>query len=140
APPRPPTVGMSFTRSRSSTTTRKHAGRTTSPGTQRRRKSRKCSRRRAARNSLRGRMNMSQPQEKNAPASEGPDRRDFLQAGIAVTTLGAALAATGEPDQGKEEVPRRQFGRSKDRVSALGLGGHTLGLAPTLREAIRIVH
>src|SRR5262245_36915735 len=36
-------------------------------------------------------------------------------------------------------IPRRPFGRHDDRVSIIGLGGYHLGLAKTVREAIRIV-
>src|SRR4029079_11940159 len=37
-------------------------------------------------------------------------------------------------------VPLRSFGRHADQVSALGLGGYHLGLADTVKEAVRIVH
>jgi predicted aldo/keto reductase-like oxidoreductase len=37
-------------------------------------------------------------------------------------------------------VPLRSFGRYDDQVSALGLGGFHLGLAETVKEAVRIVH
>lgn len=37
-------------------------------------------------------------------------------------------------------IPRRPLGRSGELVSIMGLGGHHLGLVPTQREAIRIVH
>ena len=39
-----------------------------------------------------------------------------------------------------DPVPQRPFGRHADRVSIIGLGGYHLGLAPTRREAVRIVH
>jgi predicted aldo/keto reductase-like oxidoreductase len=38
------------------------------------------------------------------------------------------------------EIPRRQFGRHPQQVSALGLGGYHLGNVGTEREAIRIIH
>jgi aryl-alcohol dehydrogenase-like predicted oxidoreductase len=38
------------------------------------------------------------------------------------------------------EIPRRQFGRSTEQVSALALGGYHLGLVGNQREAIKIVH
>ena len=38
------------------------------------------------------------------------------------------------------EIPRRPFGRSAEKVSALALGGYHLGLVGNQREAIRIVH
>src|SRR5205085_4605251 len=38
------------------------------------------------------------------------------------------------------EIPRRPLGRTGVQVSALGLGGATLGQAKSLEEAIRITH
>jgi uncharacterized protein len=38
------------------------------------------------------------------------------------------------------DIPRRAFGRHAEQVSALGLGGHHLGLISNEREAIRVVH
>jgi uncharacterized protein len=42
--------------------------------------------------------------------------------------------------QATEVIPLRQFGRATDRISALGLGGHHLGDARNVEDAIRIVH
>ena len=39
-----------------------------------------------------------------------------------------------------DEIPRRPFGRTGVKVSALGLGGHHLGDLKTVDEAIRFVH
>ena len=39
-----------------------------------------------------------------------------------------------------EEIPRRQFGRHAEYVSALGLGGYHIGSVKTEREAMRVVH
>src|SRR5689334_14341668 len=38
------------------------------------------------------------------------------------------------------QIPTRRFGRSSDRVSILGLGGWHLGLPPSDRAAVRLVH
>jgi predicted aldo/keto reductase-like oxidoreductase len=38
------------------------------------------------------------------------------------------------------EIPARPFGRSKDRVSALGLGGFHVGLPDTDTAAVRLIH
>jgi predicted aldo/keto reductase-like oxidoreductase len=38
------------------------------------------------------------------------------------------------------DVPTRLFGRHSEVVSAIGLGGYHLGLVPSVREAVRIVH
>src|SRR5687768_6091317 len=43
-------------------------------------------------------------------------------------------------DQSSGQIPRRPLGRTGVEVSAIGLGGYHLGLIPTEREAIRIVH
>jgi predicted aldo/keto reductase-like oxidoreductase len=74
-----------------------------------------------------------------------PDRRDFLQqAGLLGTA--ASLAATASelvalaPPAKRGQVARKPFGKTKELVSLLGLGGHTLGKASTLEEAIRIAH
>ena len=72
-------------------------------------------------------------------------RRGFLRAvGAGALVSGVAggdhlLAAQGER-AGAGAMPRRPFGRAKVEVSALGLGGHTLGEAKIEAEAVRIVH
>jgi uncharacterized protein len=38
------------------------------------------------------------------------------------------------------EIPRRRFGRHRDLVSALGLGGYHVGAVGTEREAVRLIH
>ena len=38
------------------------------------------------------------------------------------------------------DIPRRPFGRRRDLVSALGLGGYHIGSIGTEREAIRLIH
>ena len=79
----------------------------------------------------------------------GPDRRDFLQsAGLvgAGLALSGALLAQESPAQlelsnvGPDKIPRKPFGRTQDRVSVIGMGGYSLGDAPSLKEAIAIVH
>ena len=79
----------------------------------------------------------------------GPDRRDFLQtAGL----IGAGLALSesllrAEPlpqltlsNTGPDRIPRKPFGRTAETVSVIGIGGYSLGDAPSLKEAIAIVH
>ena len=83
------------------------------------------------------------------PAQPGPDRRGFLQtAGL----IGAGLALSGAShapgrrrqleltNTGPDRIPRKPFGRTKETVSVIGLGGYSLGAAPSLQEAIAIVH
>src|SRR5438874_3052213 len=74
-----------------------------------------------------------------------PDRRGFIQAAGALGA-GVALGAAGEPpaleltDVGPDRIPRKPFGRTGERVSVIGLGGYSLGDAPSLQEAIAIAH
>jgi len=77
-------------------------------------------------------------------------RRGFLQrAGL--LGAGAALSESllqpqeGAPqlelsNTGPDKIPHKPFGRTKEKVSIIGLGGYTLGSAPSLKEAIMIVH
>ena len=90
---------------------------------------------------------MSDPRDKAAP--HGPDRRDFLQtAGLvgAALALSESLLQAEQPPQleltntGPDKIPQKPFGRTKEKVSVIGLGGYSLGDAPTLEEAIAIVH
>jgi aryl-alcohol dehydrogenase-like predicted oxidoreductase len=43
-------------------------------------------------------------------------------------------------DAGRGQVPRKPFGRTRETVSILGIGGYHLGSAPSLKEARAIVH
>ena len=79
----------------------------------------------------------------------GPNRRDFLQTaglvGAGLTVSGASLRAEAPPrlglsNTGPDRIPRKPFGRTGETVSVIGLGGYSLGDAPSLREAIAIVH
>jgi aryl-alcohol dehydrogenase-like predicted oxidoreductase len=81
--------------------------------------------------------------------NDHPDRRDFLQtAGLvgAGLALSASLLPADEPPAleltttGPDQIPRKPFGKTKERVSVIGLGGYSLGSAPTLKEAVAIVH
>jgi aryl-alcohol dehydrogenase-like predicted oxidoreductase len=79
----------------------------------------------------------------------GPDRRAFLQS-AGLVGAGLALAASGlgaqEPPKleltntGPDQIPRKPFGKTNERVSVIGLGGYSLGSAPSLKEAVAIVH
>jgi aryl-alcohol dehydrogenase-like predicted oxidoreductase len=81
---------------------------------------------------------------------QGPDRRDFLQTagliGAGLALSGAAVHAQEAPrpieltDTGPDKIPRKPFGRTKEKFSVIGLGGYSLGDAPSLKEAIAIVH
>lgn len=52
-----------------------------------------------------------------------PDRRGFLQTG-ALSVVAAGLATGAPPTHNGGQIPLREFGRTKERVSALALGGH----------------
>jgi aryl-alcohol dehydrogenase-like predicted oxidoreductase len=43
-------------------------------------------------------------------------------------------------DTGPDKIPRKPFGRTKERLSIIGIGGYSLGDAPSSKEAIAIVH
>src|SRR5205823_13828038 len=43
-------------------------------------------------------------------------------------------------DTGPDRVPTKPFGKTKERVSVIGIGGYTLADAPTYEEAERVVH
>jgi aryl-alcohol dehydrogenase-like predicted oxidoreductase len=82
------------------------------------------------------------------PARHGPDRRDFLQAagvvGAGLGLSGPLLGAEAPPrltlsNTGPDRIPHKPFGRTKETVSVIGLGGYSLGSAPSLEEAVAIV-
>ncbi|HEY9600108.1 MAG TPA: aldo/keto reductase [Allocoleopsis sp.] len=66
----------------------------------------------------------------------------------AAPTDSVHTSGTNPPDESKtllsattaDEIPRRPLGRTGVQVSAIGLGGATLGQAKSLDEAIRITH
>ena len=66
-------------------------------------------------------------------------RRTFLKTvGIAGTGMALGSSALAEPLA--IQVPKRKLGRHEEKVSALGMGGHTLARAATVAEATRIAH
>jgi aryl-alcohol dehydrogenase-like predicted oxidoreductase len=82
--------------------------------------------------------------------AQAPDRRDFLQSaglvGAGVALQESLLQAQEAAPQlelsnsGPDKIPRKPFGRAKEKVSVIGLGGYSLGDAPSLKEAIVLVH
>jgi aryl-alcohol dehydrogenase-like predicted oxidoreductase len=65
-------------------------------------------------------------------------RRSFLKSGVAagiVFQMGARLPAVDT----RAGIPYHQLGRTKEQVSAIGIGGFHIGQRPTEEEAIRIV-
>ncbi len=89
---------------------------------------------------------MNKPRDESS--RHGPDRRDFLQAaGLAGASLALSesLLRAGEPplelsNTGPDQIPRKPFGRTREQVSVIGIGGYSLGGAPSLKEAVAIVH
>jgi hypothetical protein len=83
------------------------------------------------------------------PAPFASPRRQFLK-DVSVAAVGAALplsASAADPNATPNaekpttkagEIPRRKLGNTGELVSILGVGGHTLALAPTEDESIRI--
>jgi aryl-alcohol dehydrogenase-like predicted oxidoreductase len=82
-------------------------------------------------------------------ASHGPDRRDFLQsAGLTAAALALSnslLRAEGPTrlelsNTGPDQIPHKPFGKTQETVSVIGIGGYSLGGAPSREEAVAIVH
>jgi predicted aldo/keto reductase-like oxidoreductase len=78
-----------------------------------------------------------------------PDRREFLHTAGAVgagLALSSSLVRADQPIElklsnvGPDRIPRKPFGRTAETLSVIGVGGYNLGDAPSLKEAIAIVH
>ena len=94
---------------------------------------------------------MSDQRDLSSGGGWNPDRREFLR-GTAKFAATAALAGRGtvaeaEPmnveqqnNVGTDAVPRRPLGRTGIEVSAIGIGGYSLGDAPSFDEAVQIVN
>lgn len=68
-------------------------------------------------------------------------RREFIKhVGIAATVGGLARATNAAEPSPAQMIAKRDFGKTGEKVSILGIGGHTLGEAKTEAEAIQIVH
>ena len=67
------------------------------------------------------------------------NRRTFLKT-VGMAGAGAALSHTSLADTLETRVPKRKLGRHDEKVSSLGIGGHTLAVAKTVEEASRIAH
>lgn len=84
------------------------------------------------------------------PASSELNRRGFLQnsglvsAGLALTGSLAEAQTKQTPldmtNVGDDLIPRKPFGNTREQLSVIGLGGYSLADAPSLQDAISIVH
>jgi len=95
---------------------------------------------------------MAKPDGPNDSAEkpDEPNRRQFLEAGVAgtgavlagslVSSPSSAAAAPQNAVTGSQEIPRRPLGRTGVDVSMIGLGGFHLGTVGSPDEATRIVH
>jgi aryl-alcohol dehydrogenase-like predicted oxidoreductase len=80
--------------------------------------------------------------------NEGVTRREFLQQAAAIgATVAVGGAALGREDDALPlidpapgRIARKPFGTTGEKVSILGIGGFSLGHAPSYEEAERIVH
>ncbi len=59
-----------------------------------------------------------------------------MKGAMAVAASGLVVGA----DAQTSAIPRRNFGKHSDQISVLGLGGHHLGNAATVQDAISILH
>ena len=67
-------------------------------------------------------------------------RREFIK-GVSVATAGILLPGVVDAVETRTAgVPRRKLGRTGEMLSIVGIGGHTLALAASEEESIRIVH
>jgi aryl-alcohol dehydrogenase-like predicted oxidoreductase len=90
-----------------------------------------------------------QPRPESIPDPGDPDRRRFLQ-GASLAGVGLAVAGTlpGQEaprtlplsNTGPDRVPHKPFGRTRETVSIIGLGGHAIGLGGSQRQAVNLMH
>src|SRR5580704_4480420 len=102
------------------------------------------------------RMEVSMPHT-SQPSNQGPDQPEDLKSKHQLNDTGAVGAGVvlGSPlspgapfglaplpmtNIGPDQIPRKPLGSTGVQVSAIGIGGFTLGDAPSLQEAIDIVH
>jgi len=93
---------------------------------------------------------MAERPRTNDPSSNAPPdlrkdpgvtRREFLEFGV-TTTIATTLAATVDKvawAADKSEVPRRELGRTGEKVSIVGLGGYHIGVQKDEQESISII-
>jgi uncharacterized protein len=93
---------------------------------------------------------MNQSSSETSPIPN-PDRRRFLQAGLASAgaflaepllrgTADAQLAPLPMTQTGADAIPRKPLGKTGEQVSIIGVGGYHIGTMETLKDATRLVH
>jgi predicted aldo/keto reductase-like oxidoreductase len=80
---------------------------------------------------------MAQPNPAGQP-TPGVTRRNFMKMAIATSAL-AAVGPRAWAAEGSSEIPRRELGRTGERVSCLGLGGSHIGKVKDEAESLRII-
>ena len=68
------------------------------------------------------------------------DRRDFLKMSALAGAASLSAKAFAEEESGDQGLPKRQLGRTGEKVSILCLGGWHIGSVKDESEAIRIMH
>jgi aryl-alcohol dehydrogenase-like predicted oxidoreductase len=66
-------------------------------------------------------------------------RRNFLKASVGTAALASTPAAFAKKASATV-IPKRKFGRHDDMLTVLGVGGHTLYMAGSQKEATEIAH
>src|SRR4051794_2602450 len=74
------------------------------------------------------------------PPNDPLPRRDFVRTAAAGVAAGLILGRNASAENSGDAIPMRPLGKTGAKVSALGIGGHHLGDAPTGEEVIAIVH
>jgi len=85
-----------------------------------------------------GHPNLAQDARTNDAVDDGISRRGFL--GFAAASIFLAHAGQQSPrSESRNGIPYRTLGRSKEKVSLIGLGGYHLGNQADPQESIRII-
>src|SRR5438874_13572571 len=81
---------------------------------------------------------MYESEGNNAPHADGGlTRREFLEIGVAATFAAGAEKLSWADAKG--DVPRRNLGRTGEKVSIVGLGGYHIGSQRDEQESTRII-